>query len=966
MCISHLVSRQKKVLLYATFFYLSFESNHCCKAKMGSILQPVSITECPTLYPTAEEFEHPIHYLSSEAVLAQGAYYGILKIQPPEGWKPELALNKQEFSFETRLQQLPQLSLRNRARVDFLQGFNNFQRFHQRPTIDEGDDDFDDLYIGVSRPTIDLENKNKFGWIHLVNGSRVHIHDILVSQHQQQGQLNWDFWINLASDKNIIKDVIIYCQYITQALNLESSDFFSFGISQNRDNNASILDMYTSLDPEIDAHLVKHFKEPNDTLLTPISPLKYFSQTIESFLYHITPNEEERDLESIRRKETINIEITNPTESIKAISSLQNKPLGQISIPNQIDYNILSGDANERCKICHLAEGRMLICESCDDSYHKKCLPKTQSIYLDYNSEGDWMCPLCLVGGSGEYGFEHDGKMFTLDSFENYCANEWGDNSVFKKWIHSLKKAIGLPMYNNSLTGLSENEFEGLFWSLVGGRISLPKDVTIRYGADINNTRKDQITGFPTKETVDGFYTADKIWVKPTMDENQRKYINDEWNLTNLPFAKGSFFKYICDTQRKKVPKKDVANGDPALIDLSFAPASKMTLPDHISGMSVPWVYVGGPFSTFCWHKEDHYTMSANYCHTGSPKQWYGIPSSCCEEFERRVKELVSPDMGRKQGDIMHQLVSQIPLEDIIYCSGGNDLRIYKAKQKPGQFIITFPRAYHSGFNYGFNINEAVNFTNIDWMRYSPMAIREYKKVKKEPVFDILDLVRNIKNDCMENERVFIDDNGTTKTKMKELIMLGDRIVQKEQTFLQQLKWSNAKLTKAIARMKHVSIEQYLEELGRDQYASEKFRKILQGQEQEQEEHEQEQEEVGLIDLGLCQSCKTRVHLEWVEIDFWLFWMDQLQGQNRITGHPSTVMSLSPKRRQPFSAGSGFYSSELLSRRAEHLAGMRLRDAGTGRCVLCLACFSRQIGLSVSTADTFLSSPWFRFGRFIC
>ena len=39
-----------------------------------------------------------------------------------------------------------------------------------------------------------------------------------------------------------------------------------------------------------------------------------------------------------------------------------------------------------------------------------------------------------------------------------------------------------------------------------------------------------------------------------------------------------------------------------------------------------------------------------------------------------------------------------------------------KALHKQNEFIISRASAYHSGFNFGFNIAEAVNFALKDWL----------------------------------------------------------------------------------------------------------------------------------------------------------------------------------------------------------------------------------------------------------
>ncbi|WOL16655.1 lysine-specific demethylase JMJ706-like isoform X2 [Canna indica] len=159
-------------------------------------------------------------------------------------------------------------------------------------------------------------------------------------------------------------------------------------------------------------------------------------------------------------------------------------------------------------------------------------------------------------------------------------------------------------------------------------------------------------------------------------------------------------------------------------------------LVNSIPGVTDPMLYIGMLFSMFAWHVEDHYLYSINYHHCGASKTWYGIPGHAAQNFEKVVQSHVyNSDILHGEGedaafDVLLGKTTMFPPNILLE----NKVPVYKAVQKPGEFVITFPRAYHSGFSHGFNCGEAVNFAIGDWFPLGIVASQRYALLNRMPL----------------------------------------------------------------------------------------------------------------------------------------------------------------------------------------------------------------------------------------
>lgn len=101
-------------------------------------------------------------------------------------------------------------------------------------------------------------------------------------------------------------------------------------------------------------------------------------------------------------------------------------------------------------------------------------------------------------------------------------------------------------------------------------------------------------------------------------------------------------------------------------------------------------------FSTFAWHIEDHHLYSVNYMHHGDSKKWYGIRGRDSAKFEQ-VMQTHLPELFALEPDLHYQLVTMVSPQVFLE----NGLQVSTLTQNAGEFVITFPGAYHGGFNCG-------------------------------------------------------------------------------------------------------------------------------------------------------------------------------------------------------------------------------------------------------------------------
>jgi hypothetical protein len=185
-----------------------------------------------------------------------------------------------------------------------------------------------------------------------------------------------------------------------------------------------------------------------------------------------------------------------------------------------------------------------------------------------------------------------------------------------------------------------------------------------------------------------------------------------------------------------------------------------------IPGVNTAYLYLGMWKATFAWHLEDVDLYSINYLHFGAPKQWYSISQRDARRFEAAMKTIWPTDAKACDQFLRHKTFLISP-STLLQNFG---IKVNKITHFPGEFIVTYPYGYHSGFNMGYNCAEAVNFALPSWLEMGRIAKKCDCDLAQDSVWiDVAAIERKLRGEETdyeetdeEEEEDEEDDNGPT------------------------------------------------------------------------------------------------------------------------------------------------------------------------------------------------------------
>ncbi|XP_054719058.1 uncharacterized protein LOC129228404 [Uloborus diversus] len=161
-----------------------------------------------------------------------------------------------------------------------------------------------------------------------------------------------------------------------------------------------------------------------------------------------------------------------------------------------------------------------------------------------------------------------------------------------------------------------------------------------------------------------------------------------------------------------------------------------------VSGITIPTLHLGMPFTTGCWYRDPHCLPWIEYLHTGASKIWYGIPGEGCEKFREGMKKIM-PECCTNNPIWLPSDTAMVPPDLLVK----NGVSLSRAIQDSGQFVVIFPESFTSTICSGYCVSESVYFAPSSWLDLAPKAFQDIRSSCEPSAFSLERLLFSIGND---------------------------------------------------------------------------------------------------------------------------------------------------------------------------------------------------------------------------
>ncbi|KAK8861341.1 hypothetical protein IAR55_002160 [Kwoniella newhampshirensis] len=211
----------------------------------------------------------------------------------------------------------------------------------------------------------------------------------------------------------------------------------------------------------------------------------------------------------------------------------------------------------------------------------------------------------------------------------------------------------------------------------------------------------------------------------------------------------------------------------------------------NLPGVNTPYLYFGMWGASFAWHVEDMDLFSINYIHFGAPKFWYAIPQLQAEKFERILQGYFPEEARNCDQFLRHKSFAVSP-----WRLAKDGVNVNMLVHNQGEFVITYPRGYHAGFNMGFNCAESVNFALDSWVELGRRA-KACECVNHSVHIDVDEMLAKEERRLMGEQEllVAIEEERRFKIARKRPIIDGSERPRKRSRITQEVEISEASLS---------------------------------------------------------------------------------------------------------------------------------------------------------------------------